>query len=140
MICQTSDPLELSDVEAVEADELARVLGLDVTTRGGGSGLLELLPGALGEQARVLGAMGLEQPQSLLAGSQAEASKCAVDRAFCDPRPAQRELVRELSRAPGRPRQGQGGDLALDHRIELRGSAGPAAAARGVQPRLRRSA
>ncbi len=128
------DALELSDVEAVEADELARLLGLDVTPRCGRPGLLELLPRALREQSRVLGTMGLEQTESIVARSQAEPSECTVDRAFRDPRSSQRELVRELPRTPGRPGQGQGEDLALDRGIELGRSPGATPTARGVKP------
>ena len=99
-----------------------------------GPSLLELLASPLGEQARALGAVGLQQAEALVAGPETEASQSPVDRAGSDASSPKRKLIRELSRAPGRPHQGQGGDLALDHRIELRGSAGPPTAARGVQP------
>jgi hypothetical protein len=57
------DAFELSNVEAVEADEVSGLLGLDVALRRRGAGPLELAAGALGERAGVLGAVLFEKPQ-----------------------------------------------------------------------------
>ena len=129
-----SDAFELSDVEAVETDELAGRLGFDMASRGDRASLLELLPGALCQQAGALGAMGFESAQTFVSGGQSQSPEGSVGRAGSDADPPQRELIRELAWSPGRPRQRQGHDLAFDGGIELGGSSRPTAAERGVEP------
>src|SRR5206468_7297461 len=98
-----SDALERSDVEAVEADELPRRLRLDMTSRRDRARFLELLARALGQQAGALGAVGFESAETLISGGQSQPSQGSIGRAGSDADPAQRELIRELARAPGRP-------------------------------------
>lgn len=103
-------PLELADVERVQADQLPGLACLNVRplaplSRG------QLAPGALGQEPHRLGAVRFEHCEAFPAGLKPYPPQQAVDRAGCHCqatvlRPAQ--LVGQLGRPPGRPRQGQG--------------------------------
>ena len=69
-----ADALEVADVEAVEADELADLVRLDVPVRRQGPYLGELAPRAFGEQPRALGAVALERREALRAAREAPAA------------------------------------------------------------------
>jgi hypothetical protein len=83
-----ADALEAADVKAVEPDQLAGLLGLDMGTGGRGTGFLKHSLCSLGEEASLRGTMLLEQPEALATGPESVASQGSVDRARSDMDPA----------------------------------------------------
>src|SRR5499433_237186 len=97
-----ADPLELADVEGVEAEQFAGTLGLDVP-RLPVPPPPEHLSRALCQQAGVAGTVVLEHEQALPAGGQAVPAQQALHRAGRHPQPPQPLRVgRQPLRAPGR--------------------------------------
>lgn len=105
-----ADPLELADVEAVETDEVPRMLGFDVAVP---AGPLEASPRSFGKEPRPLGTMALQDEQTLAVSAEPHAAESSVDGARCDRAPFPGKPRSELVRTQGRPRQGKSQDRAL---------------------------
>jgi hypothetical protein len=93
--------LELPDVEAVEADKRAGGGGFDVA-RFLAAGLV-LAAGALGQQARPVGAVMVEDAEALEPGVEPDATQDSVDRARRNRHALAGELEQQVIRTPGRP-------------------------------------
>src|SRR3989454_1402911 len=124
--------LELSDVEAVDADELAGDGGLDVAL-GGRAKRAERSARALRQQPGLPRAVMLEHAQPLQAGAELEPSQGAIDRAGRDLDALARELDREAIGTPGRPGQGHCEDRTLDVDRNARRPTGRHGRALGMQ-------
>src|SRR5438046_118215 len=115
-----ADPLELANVERVEAEQLGRLRSLDVP-RTAVAQPPQGLPGPLGQQARPRGAVVLEHQKSLAARRQAVPAQQPLHRAGGDAQPPEPLGVRgQPRRTPRRFGDRDSQQLALDRRRELR--------------------
>ena len=97
------DPLEATDVERVEADELT---GLDMTSLLTGS--LQFAASALSKQSGSLCAVLLEDDKPLRSRAQSHTTQCTVDGARRQRTLLPSQLLSVEPEATGRVRQGQG--------------------------------
>src|SRR6266496_2048661 len=109
---ELADTLELADVEAIQANQVARPVGLNMACAAV-AGLPETAASAVGEQAGRACAVVLEDSQTFMPTSKPSASKEPMDRAGCHPYRTSQKLGREPSRSPCRPGQSHAQDRSL---------------------------
>jgi hypothetical protein len=116
-----ADAFELADIEAVQADELTRFLGLDVPLPA--SCPLELPAGPLGEEARPTRTVALESREAFPQCPKTRAAERAVDGGGRDVPSSPEQVIRDPLGTRGGPceRHGQDGPLILA--VERRGTA-----------------
>ena len=124
---------EVTDVEAIQADQVARTVGLNMAGAAV-AGLPETAASAVGEKAGRPCAVVLENGQPFMPTSQPGASKESMDRARCHPYRTSQKLRREPSRTPCRPGQSHAQNGSFLVGLHLRRPPAPAPPPARVQP------
>ena len=122
---ELADALEVADVEAVQADQVARPVGLNMAGTAV-AGLPETTASTVGEKAGRPRTVVLEDGQPFMPTSKSGASKESMDRTRRHPYRASQKLGREPSRAPRRPGQSHAQDGSLLVGFHLRRPPAPA--------------
>jgi len=128
-----ADTLEFADVEAVEADQLSRFVGLDMCTGGCRTSLLERALGSLGEESCPCRAVLFQDSETLAARAQPVSFQGAVDRARRDMEAPQRQLIGDPLGSPSRLGERFGDDPSLERSVECGRPAQPPAEMLGVE-------
>src|SRR6266496_6048833 len=130
---ELADSLEVADVEAIQANQVARPVGLNMACAAVAD-LPETAASAVGEQAGRACAVVLEDSQPFMPTSKPGASKEPMDRAGCHPYRTSQKLGREPSRTPRRPSQSHAQDSSFLVGLHLRRPPAPAPPPARVQP------